>query len=412
MYKILIFIIPFFTLILCSGISWSEDVHNWTGDEIATLRILWIGSLPVLPEDPSNVYSDNLRAASLGKKIFFDDRFSRNSKVSCATCHPDNNNFTDNLPKGQGIGKSRRRTMPLIGVGYNAWFFWDGRKDSLWSQALGPIEEPAEHGFTRTESVELIKRYYRTGYDEVFGRLPALKNMSRSTGLSTDNPESLNAGNNIPVENQEMINRVFANMGKAVAAYVRTIVPGPSHFDRYVEALLGGDREGMQKIYSPDEVRGLKLFIGKANCFNCHNGPLFTDSDFHNIGLPQSLDLPEDRGRADGIPKAIADEFSCRSIYSDAKPEECNRLPYMSIDHDSYKGAFKTPTLRNVAERAPYMHTGQFLTLRSVLKFYRDLRPEQRTRELEHSELSDIELRQLEAFLLTLSGPLKQDRNK
>jgi cytochrome c peroxidase len=145
-------------------------------------------------------------------------------------------------------------------------------------------------------------------------------------------------------------------------------------------------------------VEGLRLFIGKAKCTNCHMGPLFTNSSFHNIGLNN----PKDAGRAEGIDKVLSDEFNCLGKYSDAKPEECSELRFIDTNRVKNRGAFKTPTLRDVADRPPYMHAGQLKTLSEVLNFYR----RSASAELEHKDLSDAELSRIGAFLKTLSGPL------
>jgi cytochrome c peroxidase len=391
------------------GTAWPDDLHTWTEGDAGVLRSLWIGSLPPLPKDPSNAFSDNPKAAELGRSFFFDNRFSGNAKVSCATCHRPDMNFTDDLPAAHGMGAGTRRTMPLIGVAYNPWFFWDGRKDSLWSQALAPIENPREHGFTRTQCVSVIGKFYRKEYEEVFGPLPELSwnDLPLQAGPSPENPAALKKWVFMPLKKKDAVNRIYANMGKAIAAFVRTILPGASRFDRYVAALIKGDRSTMELTLSADEVRGLRLFIGKAKCINCHNGPLFSDGDFQIVHVPDPPGMPADRGRADAIPKVLMDEFNCAGIYSNAPPGDCEELRFMNTNVPEYIGAFKSPTLRNVAERAPYMHAGQFATLRQVLEFYRDLKPEQRTPQLDHGQLTDKELSQIEAFLRTLSGPVE-----
>lgn len=318
-------------------------------------------------------------------------------------------NFTDDLPVAHGMGEGTRRTMPLIGVAYNPWFFWDGRKDSLWSQALAPIENPREHGFTRTQCASVIAKYYRKDYEEVFGPMPEFlgEKLPLQAEPSSENPEGLKKWVFLPRGKRDSINRVYANMGKAIAAFVRTILPGESRFDHYVEALLKGDRKQMESLLSDDEVMGLRLFIGKARCINCHNGPLFSDGDFQVIHVPDPPGMAPDKGRADAIPKVLMDEFNCVGTYSDAPAGDCDELRFMNTNVAEYVGAFKSPTLRNVAERAPYMHAGQLATLRQVLEFYRDLKPEQRTPQLDHGNLSDIELGQIEAFLRTLTGPVR-----
>ena len=378
----------------------TQEVPLWTEEEKKELSALSLSSLPPLPKDPSNKYADDPRARELGRKIFFDKRFSANGKVSCATCHDPETSFTDKLPLAKGMGTTTRRTMPLIGTAYLAWFFWDGRKDSLWSQAIGPIESSVEHGFTRSMCAHLITDLYKKEYEELFGRLPRLDHKSCPPKASpgTGNPEALRAWKAMKPEDRDAVNRIYANIGKAIAAYVRQILPAPAPFDRYVDAVVQNDGEKARTLMGNDAVDGPKLFIGKAKCTNCHMGPLFTNSSFHDIGLNN----PKDHGRADGIDNVLSDEFNCLGNYSDAKPEECLELRFIDTNKAKYRGAFKTPTLRNVAERPPYMHAGQFKTLSEVLSFYR----RSGSVELEHQDLSDQELAKIEAFLKTLSGPL------
>ena len=102
----------------------------WTEDELGVLQSLWIGSLPPLPFDPSNAVADSEQAARLGHRLFFDTRLSRTGGVSCASCHQPQRRFTDGLPQGQGIGRSRRNTPSIVGVAYSPWLYWDGRKVS------------------------------------------------------------------------------------------------------------------------------------------------------------------------------------------------------------------------------------------------------------------------------------------
>jgi cytochrome c peroxidase len=337
--------------------------------------------------------------------LFFDSRFSGNKKISCATCHREDYTFTDNLPLSHGMGTTSRRSMPLGGAAYNAWFFWDGRKDSLWAQALGPIESKVEHGISRTLSAFIISNYYRDEYREVFGSFPEItaETLAVNARPADDDPMALKAWVLMDPAKREEVNRIYVHMGKAIAAYVRTIVPGPAPFDRYVETLSANKDTGAKQILMDEEVAGLKLFIGKAQCTNCHNGPLFTNGDFHNIGLPGQDESSADAGRSLGITQVLADEFNCLSRYSDASPRECYELRFIDTADQKYIGAFKTPSLRNVADRAPYMHAGQFATLEEVLDFYRTIADNP---ELGHRDLTDMELQQLAAFLRTLSGPL------
>jgi cytochrome c peroxidase len=294
--------------------------------------------------------------------------------------------------------------MPLIGVAYNSWFFWDGRTDSLWSQALGPIENKLEHGISRTMSAYIISKYYRSEYEKLFGVLPEFmeNTFPQHARPALDDPEALKAWVLMSPGQREEVNKVYVNMGKCIAAFVRTIVPQPSPFDRYVEQILS-DKQTNRMILTDDEAMGLRLFIGKAKCTNCHNGPMLTNSDFHNLGLPPQKGKAPDEGRAAAITQVLSNEFNCIGKYSDAKPNECLELRFIDTSSKKYVGAFKTPTLRSVADHPPYMHAGQFTTLHEVLEFYRS---QADNPELGHKGLTDKELDQIEAFLRSLSSPL------
>lgn len=377
---------------------------TWSQDEITAMRSLWIGTLPPLAADPSNRYGDNPVAATLGQKLFFDTRFSSNGQVACATCHLPQLDFQDGKRLSQGVGTTGRRAMPIAGTAYSPWFFWDGRKDSQWAQALGPLESPVEHGGNRTQYAHLIEQYYKTEYEATFGPLPDLSHLPPNAGPVADAATHA-AWNGMSKADQEAVTRIYANMGKAIAAYERGIMPGPSRFDTYVAAVLKNDTATMKATFTPDEVAGLRLFIGKANCTQCHNGPLLTDNHFHNTGIPAAPDLPEDHGRAQGAQQVQADEFNCLSPYSDAKPEDCAELRFMVTDDHELERQFKAPSLRNVAERAPFMHAGQFNTLHEVLAHYNQApaAPAGHS-EVKPLQLSAQELRQLEAFLHTLTS--------
>ena len=388
---------------------WMNKPASWSEAEVVTLRSLWIGSLPLLPEDPSNAYADDPQAAAFGYALFFDTRFSSNDEVACATCHIPDKMFNDGLPLAQGVGTTTRRTMTIVGTAYIPWLFWDGRKDSQWSQTLGPLENPVEHGGTRTQYAHLIDQYYRGEYEAIFGTLPDFSDRSRFPDAAgpVEDKVARAAWDAMTPEDREAVTQVYVNMGKAIAAYERLIMPGPSRFDAYVEALLNEDQDGMNAALTDDEVAGLKLFIGRAQCINCHNGPLFTNNEFHNTGVPTAKGLSVDDGRATGVTQVLTDEFNCLSQWSDADPDDCDELRFVTSTGEQLEGAFRPPTLRNVAESAPYMHAGQYATLDQVLLHYRHppLSPMGHS-ELEPLGLTANELTQLEAFLYSLSGPL------
>jgi cytochrome c peroxidase len=358
---------------------------RWTRAETATLKTLWIGSLEAPPSDPTNRVADDPRAAAFGKQLFFDTRLSSNGKVACATCHLPDRQFQDGTPLASGVGTTNRRTMPIVAAAYSPFLFWDGRKDSLWSQALGPLESSVEHGGTREQYARVIAESHRADYERIFGALPSA------------------------VTSHASATEVFVNVGKAIAAYERRIQYAPSRFDAYIESLIE-DGRAAKDILTTDEIAGLRLFIGKANCTQCHNGPLFTNQEFHNTGVPVRASLPPDRGRIDGTRAVLADEFNCRSRWSDAKPGDCKELEYMSVDGHELERAFKVPSLRNIADRAPYMHAGQFPTLAAAIEHYNNApeAPAGHT-ELKPLKLNAKELAQLEAFLRSLSGGVKEN---
>jgi cytochrome c peroxidase len=385
----------------------SSAAARWTAQEQALLRSLSLASLGPLPADPSNRHADDSAAARLGHRLFFDTRLSGTGTVSCASCHMPARDFQDGRPLGEGVGTTARRTMPVAATAYSPWQFWDGRADSQWAQALGPLESAVEHGGTRTQYALVVAAHYREAYEAVFGPLPALEGLPEDAGPVAD-PARAAAWRRIPAARQEDVSRVYANIGKAIAAYERRIRLAPSRFDRYVEAELAGRAHTPASALSRDEEAGLRLFIGKARCVTCHNGALLTDNYFHNTGVPlPSITLPPDSGRATGARQAVAGEFSCTSRYSDAGPEDCEELRFAVTEGPELVRAYKTPSLRNVAGRAPYMHAGQIASLAEVVAHY-DRAPAAPfgQSELVPLRLSATERRQIEAFLHTLTGPL------
>jgi cytochrome c peroxidase len=375
----------------------------WSPQEVATLRSLSLASLGPVPADPSNAVADDPRAAAFGQALFFDTRFSSNGQVSCATCHKPELGFTDGLPLAQGVGTTSRTSMPLAGTQYSEFLFWDGRKDSQWAQALGPLESAVEHGGSRGQYAHVVASQYRSSYEALFGALPDLSHVPEQAG-PVDDATARAAWEALAPDEREAVTRVYVNMGKAIAAYERRLVPGPSRFDAYVQQVAAG-RPSTE--LTADEQAGLKLFIGKANCTTCHAGPLFTNNEFHNTGVPERAGLSMDDGRASGAHKVTDDEFNCLSRWSDAKPEDCSALRFLKVGTHEQERQFKVPSLRNVAERGAYMHAGQFTTLGQVLNHY-NTAPEAPAghSELKPLQLSDTELRQVEAFLRTLSAPL------
>ncbi|HNP34603.1 MAG TPA: cytochrome c peroxidase [Woeseiaceae bacterium] len=362
------------------------DPAPWSSQELEQITALWIQNLPKLSPNPANAVADDPRAAELGHRLFFDPRLSSTGQVSCATCHQPIRNFTDGLPKAVAIGVTERNTPSIVGTAYSPWFFWDGRTDSLWAQALAPLEHPNEHGSSRQHIAALLAwdTDYRQRYEELFGVAPQ-------------------------TDSQSMIDRTFANVGKSIAAYERLLLPGESRFDRYVAHLVAGGDYLKQDILGIDEIRGLRLFVGDAHCTDCHNGPLFTNFEFHNTGLlPPSGELPE-RGRIDGVREVLRDPFNCLGDLSDDPQHTCMELRHTRTGPELI-GATRTPSLRNLENTMPFQSKGQFETLSEVLEHY-NRAP---LAIIGHNEakplrLADWQLQELESFLGTLAAPIAVD---
>lgn len=390
---------------------------RWSAEEKAVLASLSLERLPPVPADPSNAVERLPAAIELGRRLFDDTRLSRNGAVACATCHDPAKQFQDGLPVSQGVGTGSRRAMPIVGAGHATWLFWDGRKDSLWAQALGPLEDAVEHGTNRTRVAHRVALDHRVAYEAAFGPLPRLEGLPGDAGPLGDAAERA-AWQAMDRRRREDVSRVFANAGKAIAAYEKTLPHAPTRLDRYLDAVQRGDRNAGDLLRA-DETRGLRLFIGKAQCVSCHQGPLFTDQQFHNTGVPSRDAARPDRGRAAATSAVLADEFNCLGPFSDARPDQCQELRFMVTHDPSLDGAFKTPGLRGVADRAPYMHAGQLATLEQVVRHYVAApHPAVGHSELTHRhdgaaapkhaerppiELSDTEIADMTSFLRTLS---------
>ncbi|MEO8484509.1 MAG: cytochrome c peroxidase [Acidobacteriota bacterium] len=380
---------------------------GWTADQLSELRSMSLRALGPLPADPTNRVADEAGAAELGRRLFFDTRLSSNGQVACSTCHQPDRDFQDAIALGRGVGTAARRTMPIAATARSPFLFWDGRKDSLWAQALGPLESPVEHGGTRAQYVHVVADYYAGDYERLFGLLPDLSRVPQSGG-PVANPDAASAWYLLSAAQRDDVTRVFVNIGKAIAAFERRIGFGPSRFDRYVSALTeGGPADA---LLTADEIAGLRLFIGKANCSRCHNGPVFTNNEFHNTGVPSRPGQPLDDGRVTGAAAVLRDEFNCRSQWSDANGR-CVELDFMVSGDHALQRAYKVPSLRNVARRAPYMHAGQFATLAEVLDHYNraPIAPMGHS-ELQPLRLESSELGQLEAFLQTLTGSIASEQ--
>ncbi|WP_395451069.1 cytochrome-c peroxidase [Aminobacter sp. UC22_36] len=376
---------------------------DFTDAEKRTIASMSLSTLAPLAPDPTNRFADDPGAAALGATLFFDTGMSRDGNVACGTCHKIDRQFQDDLPRGVGVGETNRRTMPLAGVARDPFFFWDGRRDSLWSQALVPLENVLEHAGTRTAYAHYLKRRFGERYERIFRPLPDLSTLPASAGpFGTPAEKAAWAG--MSDAQREGVDRIFADIGKAIAAFERSLVHGETRFDRFADAVAQGRAPSAEDDLSAEERQGLRLFIGKANCSTCHTGPRFTDNHFHNTGVPPVAGLPADRGRIAVVDEVLADPFNCLGKLRDGGEEACGELRFMQKSSPELVRAYKTPSLRNVTGRPPYMHAGQFATLEQVVNNYATApKSVEGESEIHAVALSEGERTALVAFLKTLS---------
>jgi cytochrome c peroxidase len=398
------------------GSAHADDHNLYTTEELSAIA-RHVAPPTAPPGDPTNRFADNVRAAALGQFLFFDTRFSADGKFSCASCHQPARAFTEGRALAKALAVGTRNTPTLLNAAYNNWFFWDGRTDSMWAQVLQVIENPREFGGDRVAVAHTIYNdaALHRAYENLFGRLPALSDKQRFPAHARPDapaqPAAAGAWRAMSSADRDACNRIFSNVGKAIAAYERHLVNRDSPFDRYARALRSGDSSS-QSLLSPAAKRGLKLFVGRGQCELCHSGPNFTDGQFHNVGLPVLTGAAPDPGREEGIRELKANPFNAAGRYSD-QPHGSNarRLEYLPAP-DAMRGAFKTPTLRNVARTAPYLHDGRFATLRQVVQFYADGKAASRGKLVGEREgtlnliphFTPAEVTDLVAFLKTLDS--------
>lgn len=382
----------------------------WNDRELRILQSFNLKNLGPPPPQPSNAYADNTAAASFGKKLFFDKRLSANGELSCASCHEPELYFTDGKPRGVGVNATGRNTMTVVGSAHQRWFYWDGRRDSLWSQALIPFEAPDEMGSSRTAVLKQViaDPALSSDYREIFGPFPDklnTENLPDHAGPYA-NDKGKDSWHRLGQQQQRRVNTVYSNLGKAIGAYERTLQYAPSRFDRYLDELAQGKTGN--SLLSEEEMSGARLFIDakKTQCLQCHNGPALSNGDFHNIGTGNFSGKHLDFGRVFGLQAVLIDEFNCLGSYSDAKADQCTELRFLKQDaHVPLEGSYKTPSLRNVAATAPYFHDGSRATLEEILAHY-SVPPDMKVtggHELRRLDLSAEEMSQLASFLRALS---------
>jgi cytochrome c peroxidase len=315
-----------------------------TGPPIDIKAPLGLPPVPIPPDNPPTT-----QTIALGRRLFYDTRLSVDNTVACATCHNPTLAFSDGKPVAEGVKqqKGKRNAPTLLNAVYREGFFWDGRSPSLEVQAEEPVKNPLEMAHT-LEGVEqrlAADAGYRWAFEKAFGPAPITYEM----------------------------------VGKAIASFERTLLCGNSPFDRY---FYGHEESAL----SDAAKRGFEIFRspGEGNCTACHTigdqYALFTDNKFHNdsVGATAQNDDPIDLGR------------------------------FVITGADVDKGAFRTPSLRNVALTAPYFHDGSRATLEEVVNFYaRGGNPVRyRDKELQPLWLTGEDRYDLVAFLKSLTGEM------
>lgn len=335
---------------------------------------------PAFRPDPSNRVSGNRDAIDLGERLFFERRLSAGKAVSCSRCHVPERNWTDGEARARGLALTDRNAPSVANVRLGRWFGWDGAHDSLWSQATRPILDPREMGASIAQVAKFVREDadYACRYRKAFG---------------APRPTSDEA--------------VLVDLAKALAAFQETLASGRTSFDDFRDALLKGDATGIAR-YPDAAKRGLAIFIGRGSCNVCHIGPAFTNGEFHDTGVPFFIEPGRvDPGRQEGIRKLLASRFNLLGPYNDdATRATATGTRHVALEHRNF-GEFKTPSLRNLALTAPYMHNGRLATLRAVVDHYSTLGPDRLHSDgeaiLKPLRLSEGESRDLVAFLESLS---------
>lgn len=404
-------------LLMTGWLANAQDAQTPLEFEPAELRrIAKLSPLPRAPLDSTNRFDGTPAAERLGHFLFWDKRFSSNGEVACVTCHDPALAFSDGKPVAHTLARGPRRTPSLWNVSHGSWFFHDGRADSLWAQALQPFENPLEMGGDRLALLHALAsdEGLRGAYEQLCGELPALEDGERFPAHARPDPTHKTAPHHLAwqamaAEDQVAVNRAFSNVGKMLAAYQGRLRKADSAFDRWAGSLDKGP-QAVRAPYPLAAQRGLRIFLGKGRCRLCHNGPNFSDGEFHALGLgARGGGMPTDSGRYGGIPLLERDVFRASGPYSD-NPQGLRAQQSQGLLRDPATwGEFKTPSLRNLPGRGPYMHAGHFESLSDVLNFYSTLEgsaPMHQHQEqvLTARDFDAGELADLEAFLGSLEG--------
>jgi cytochrome c peroxidase len=394
-------------------------------------RVVALANLPEPELDRSNRYLEDEGAIALGHRLYFSTDFSGEArwedmlgrrttsarepkgermKISCATCHDParaGGDFTSTPGHvSEGAGWYDVNGQQTLNAAHYKLFYWNGRNDSLWAQAAAVMESGVSMNGNRVAIVKTVAEKYGARYQAVFGdglpmadlaRLPDRGRPGNKSGCQAADPTEPfgDAFDCMEEADRRLINRAFSNIVKAIAAYEWELTSRDAPFDRFVNGDAGA--------LSPAASRGLQLFVGRAACIDCHNTPFFSDGSFRNIGVPQrgagvptEADCPEGGARCDcvsaspssgvvgetclpwghyfGLVKLRSKTFRRDGEFSDdtAAAAATHGATYAATTapDPSLRGAWRTPSLRDVAVTAPYMHDGVYRTLDEVIWHY------------------------------------------
>lgn len=319
-----------------------------------------LGEVFVPPDNPMSA-----EKVELGKMLFFDSRTSGDASTSCASCHDPRSGWGDanDVSRGYPGALHWRNSQTIINSAFLQKLFWAGESKSLEKQANSAITgnlagngDPIMIEERLTQCPEYVERFR-----DVFGT-----------------PQPL-----------------YSDVLKAIAAYERTLIQTDTPFDRYVR--------GDSTAISDKAKRGLVLFQGKARCVQCHNGPLFTDQNYHSVGVPDNEVFEYEPLRQIALRYQHYSRGVSEELYRSARTD---LGLYYKTKREADKGKFRTPTLRYLLYSTPYTHNGVFFTLEEVIEFYDKGGGDAPNKSdlMKPLELTEAEEEELVEFLLSLSG--------
>lgn len=398
------------SILICLAAAGCMEEDLLTSEERDVLATMVLDDRTEIPGSPTNRFANDAKAAELGQAVFFDMRFIT-GPGTCRTCHDLTLGGADTATLGPTTvfgGFALQRNTPTV---FNMAFIpnlnhWSGNFTAIWSI-------PSDVGTSALAQAHFMfdDPYYRETYEAVFGPMPDLSDFERFPAAGNyRTPE----WQGMSVEDQRAMGIFTTNIGKALEAYQRRLIDRNAPFDRF----MNGDETAL----SPAAIRGAKLFIGKAACNECHNGPAFSDFKFHNVGVPQTANLAADLGFIAAGAFVGTYPFNADSEFSDdpefgaamiskITPITAEELPTACSGPDPLPGcgAFKTARLRSIALSGPYMHTGGFDSLWDVVEFYNEAEGTDgfvghRDPAIQPLYLTDDEISDLVAFLESLTG--------